>query len=594
MKRFKRAGLLGLSCLAALSAGLTLASCNEEPNVTTTTVEGEQTPTTTPTTDVAGTRFQSANVKFFYGLEENGNKKESMKVYLKDEDGICYVNVKTMINSIAKALEFKGLTANVTDNKVTVSYKHFSGQLEYITIDANTNKVTISSPNFYSFLEEGDQEQEDVDFITTANAYNRHEITFNLSDYDLTVYIVEGEVVLPLSIFNLIYTQELGYDFYYVNGTIYGDYGGLNSYEGKSSNDPTPQVRQLTYNYLRLFLHQYYGLASYKGLDTVAKVDDYLKDFKDDLLSTDIKTFEQAEADIFNQLLDDPHSGTINNSIYDNGDELVQNDGERNTAISAKINENDNKRADAQESIPEDNYLVYTYFTEGLSMMENMVYVIDNTAFIQFDEFMWDFEKEAGATEDALNNGDLFSLMYYGLQAIDEYSSKTKEIKNVVVDLSNNTGGYVNTLYELLSFMTNDPIQHYYEYGVTGSIGSTTVKVDNDLDGDFNDDDAHTQYKWYIETSLVSFSCGNLAPFMAKDNGYATIIGQTSGGGECVVGTGVLPDGTYFQKSDILMKNVSKKAVEGKEYRACEDGVLPDIELTDLYDYTKLIEAINK
>ena len=37
-------------------------------------------------------------------------------------------------------------------------------------------------------------------------------------------------------------------------------------------------------------------------------------------------------------------------------------------------------------------------------------------------------------------------------------------------------------------------------------------------------------------TSQLSFSCGNYLPTTAYVNGYATLIGQRSGGGTCCVG----------------------------------------------------------
>lgn len=96
-----------------------------------------------------------------------------------------------------------------------------------------------------------------------------------------------------------------------------------------------------------------------------------------------------------------------------------------------------------------------------------------------------------------------------------------------------------------------------------------------------------------ILTSPVSFSCGNILPVVTQYKGYAKIIGQTSGGGECVVESTCLPSGKAIQYSSnsILCNNDGETVVRGVEL-----GVKPDIEIPyyQFYDIDALELALTK
>lgn len=596
MKRFTKKLIKSTTVFLAVSSCLLLSNCKGKTTSTTSTIIEDtgtsKTVVSVPTIDVKNSDFKSANITFFHGIDEEDKTTSTTKAYFKKvDDGICYVSIDEMMKNVSKAIEADDFfSTEIQNKKITTSFKHFNGETEYITLDTSTNIVKISSANYYTYLGDDEKVETTITSKIESNSFNRKEMSFDLDDYNLTSYYVDNTVLLPLSLFELIYTQELGYYFYYFNGSIYGDFNGINDYSGKIKDVVcSKEVRELTYNYLRLLFHKYYGLAQYKGLDTIEKVDEYLKDYKKDILSTNSRDYEQAESDIFNMLLDDPHSGYINRSIYSKGEDIEILDGAKNTLISDTIDVNTDIKA--KNEVEEEDMLWYLG-DDGFN--HYCGFVVGNTAFIDFDEFNLNFDKTTGAEPSFIDDGDVFSIMYYAIKCIRDLNLSSQVIKNIVLDLSLNTGGYVNAAYECLSFMTNDPIIHNYEYAGTKQYGSTKVLVDNDLDGDFTDNDAAVEFNWFIQTSVVSFSCGNLVPFIAKDYGFATIIGQTSGGGMCVVGGGVLPDGSFFQKSDVLMRNVSRAEMNGQTYRSCEEGVLPDIQLENLYDYKKTVELINK
>jgi hypothetical protein len=77
-------------------------------------------------------------------------------------------------------------------------------------------------------------------------------------------------------------------------------------------------------------------------------------------------------------------------------------------------------------------------------------------------------------------------------------------------------------------------------------------RIDTNLDGDFDEQDSFEgQYDFFVLTSPYSFSCGNMFPYVAKANDIATVIGQQSGGGACIVSFTVTPDGMPYRISGL-------------------------------------------
>ena len=60
---------------------------------------------------------------------------------------------------------------------------------------------------------------------------------------------------------------------------------------------------------------------------------------------------------------------------------------------------------------------------------------------------------------------------------------------------------------------------------------------------DYYSENIAVDVNWYILTSPVTFSAANLMTSMAKDGGFATIIGQDSSGGASSIEVILLPDG---------------------------------------------------
>lgn len=525
--------------------------------------------------------YKKSFVKYHTGSDNN----DIVQAECYSRDNICYVSVSRMSTYLGQLIGID-MTSTTANNAISISYNKGDRQ-EKITIDTTNAEVSVSSPNFYSYVTTDVLSTEGSEYKEYQYSYLENKLTYNLKDYGLDAYWIDDKVVLPLSIFDLIFCNSISYHYYYINDEIYGDINETN-YSGISQNSPTQAERDLTYNYFRLMLSQYYGLSKYKGFDDDTNVIEFLSPYKDDLLSLNSQTFEQAEYNIINVALDDPHTNVFENedsnfySIYHNtNSEIEINYGFRYRSIAAKLEAYEKNRSRAANSIT----------ITSIKTNDTNIRIYNQTAFILLDQFVYSSEK----TISNINN-DTFTLMKYSLQAIQEYSVKhNNSIKNVVVDLTCNTGGYVISGMELLSFMTNKPITWSYDYNNTQSYGYTEFYIDNNLNYDCRDTDAYTSFNWFIQTSPCSFSCANLVPFIAKDYGIAKIIGQTSGGGACVVGSLILPDGLRINTSCPSNRNVSRDEMDGKNSRNCEDGVVPDITISDLniYNYSYIDKIIN-
>ncbi len=526
------------------------------------------------TTKIEGTNFYKRTTE--YELEAGEGTYKQLTCYYNGDD-ICYVDVLNMFDIFKDNMSSDPsvFTNTLSSGVVTIKFLGQNQTDQYITLDSSTNEVVVSSTNFYSFYFDGEGKTTGTEYETEDFAYENKQITFNLEDYGLTSYNIDNTVLLPLSIFQLIYTQNIGYNYYYVNGIIHGSFTGSYNFSGSSYSSATEQIRELNYNYLRLFLTKYYGLANYNNL-TLENVDTLLSKYKSKFLSTTKKDNEEAVSSILDYELNDLHTGVVNNSIYHGNYNINVNTPSKLTNLKKSLSE-----LERQYQMSE--YGSLALYDKSTKLILGQIY--NNTVYLKFDEFNYTSKGSTINYNDIAN--DTYTFMYAAFNALKGYPN----ITNIVIDLTQNTGGTVISGLELLSFMTNDKIRWSFE-SLNDEYGYEEVVVDNDFDGDLTDDDAYTNYNYFIEISDVSFSCANLVPFIAKEYNYATIIGTTSSGGMGVVDYGVLPDGTYFQYSSSIKLNCYKNQASG---RICEDGVVPNISINSksLYNYAYIDRLIN-
>ena len=160
-----------------------------------------------------------------------------------------------------------------------------------------------------------------------------------------------------------------------------------------------------------------------------------------------------------------------------------------------------------------------------------------DTCIIYFDGFRENVTRPESfytklPTKDDLDTSS-FGLFYYAFEQI----KKDGNVKNVVIDLSDNGGGSAAALVATLGFLSEDgEVKITYQDLLNRNYCTEWYHVDTNLDGRFDDEDGYGgQYNFYILTTGSSYSCGNAFPYFAQKENLATIIGEKPGGGDCVL-----------------------------------------------------------
>ncbi len=207
----------------------------------------------------------------------------------------------------------------------------------------------------------------------------------------------------------------------------------------------------------------------------------------------------------------------------------------------------------------------------GPSVSNNSFILEGDTLFYRFNQFDFDIYDWNNyytnpnleyLPNDAVGN---FKRM------LDQYKDSTT-VKNVVVDISANPGGYADVVAAFMGLMNKNTYQHSYD--TIGERGVTVnYEFDKNFDGVFDEHDQEItyDYNFAVLSSGYSFSCGNLLPAQAKENNIV-LLGDQSGGGSCAVIDATSAEGLYVRLScpDHL------QALDGTDY---EFGVPADYKL---------------
>ena len=215
---------------------------------------------------------------------------------------------------------------------------------------------------------------------------------------------------------------------------------------------------------------------------------------------------------------------------------------------------------------------------------------VGNTAYITFDVFKSDYYGsafyEAKETGEILE--DTIGLIIYAHSRITRENSP---IENVVLDLSNNSGGAVDAAVFVLGWFLGDASFSVKNMS-TGAMSTSVYRADVNLDRQFDERDTVADKNLYCLISPVSFSCGNLVPAALKSSQKVTLIGRTTGGGSCVVQPLSTAYGTVFQISSAWRMSFLKNG----SFYDIDQGIDPDIyidRIENLYNREALTDFIN-
>ena len=432
-------------------------------------------------------------------------------------------------------------------------------------------------------------------------------ITLDFARYGITMHADDKDVYLPLQTVSVIYS-DLGYHYASYNGEkVYVN--SDNVYDAMKARDPefsnpilgnmkrASDMADFSYAQYRFCIDYFDGVPSRKA-DTLGNhnIDATLdamgedgKAIKDGLVSTDLVEYIMACEDLGLVIDDGGHTrlsylnGTSlqsdeSNPVYQ---ELVNRMKDPNNILGAYYNSNTDAQI-AKQQMSEERMAVRDAAYGGETYIKK-----GDTAVIVFDAFSandpaWrDYfagKGERPNTTDRIAAGD-YKDMVDAVAIASEGLERAKadpEVKNVVLDISNNGGGSLDVLEFIASAVCG---QEYFQWQntLTGQLEKEYFDVDRNLDGAFDEQDKAVDYSglnFAVLTSRSSFSCGNLLPSVLADAGIM-VMGERSGGGSCAVGKYVAADGTGWTLSTWRGKLINAAGNE------IDDGVPVDVDLIE-------------
>ena len=410
-------------------------------------------------------------------------------------------------------------------------------------------------------------------------------------DYDVEMIRTEDDILIPFAVAQAVFAAPAmracfaynGDDYYDIVtsvDSIYGtDSAAPNPYSTKWYSGSFASRKELSeayarYNYaaMCILLDLTYGHKAEKG---ITDFDSYLdrNGMKAPLLTTDPKDDVEPLKKLFTVLFDSGHDAEIlSPSIIDSEgaiekaemihemlkvlgyDSLAELSEDWSPVLYAilkhlpkdvmqEISKALNDGQDSGEPTVGPNVakllaeMMRLQLLKPLGFKTSSVTIVGDTAVIYFEGFREDLTRSESFYTKLPTQKDMdtssFGLFYYAFEQIKANGN----VKNVVIDLSNNGGGSAAALVSTLGFLSPDgEVRISYRDLLNEDYRVEYYHVDTNLDGSFDDEDGFGgQYRFYVLTSGSSYSCANAFPYFAQLENQATIIGEQPGGGDCVV-----------------------------------------------------------
>ena len=420
------------------------------------------------------------------------------------------------------------------------------------------------------------------------------QVDISLSDYQIPMHYVNVEgkdlYLLPLQtladitlalLTNLYVIYNGNGVFFTLDSVMGGDTGELTPlgevfYSTMEGGEMSEELAWYNYCELCLALDYLYGLKDTHDITTFDRTFTETG-YRDDLCSTDPGVADGALLDFINYYLDDLHSG-FNFASY-RVNELVSLGG---NGLSGLTDSKNGEIYGTARNAADHEILSYEEF--------------GNTAYITFDNFYIAgypqdyYEGNIEVSKDPADPTlDTIALIIY---AHEQITREDSPIENVVLDLSNNVGGMLESAIVVGSwFLGEAPIS--IKDNLTGAISTGTYRADINLDGVYDEQDSISNKHLYCLISPYSFSCANLIPNLLKSSNQVTLLGRTSGGGSCSVLHLGTADGATFQISSPLVMSHLKNG----SYYNTDRGIDPDFVIAkpeNFYNREALTEYINQ
>ena len=574
MKRFR---IIVIFVCAVMLCGCNISVNTKQPAAT----------DTDPKTEVT---LSEAEYPFYFNSIDNESKVNLC--FVNDDKVIPYIDIDTAV----KLLEDINHESNHDEGyKVSASS---DGTVATLTRE-NEHKVTIDCDNDLIGFDDYDaflapswsktvidtlEHYGTIPYlqINEERSYSRsgEAVDIDTGKYDIDLIGSEGKCYIPLQTFSDVFLSLSTYNNLIYNGEAV--YSNMLSQEedqkfvSKTYSAPkgnrSRKLADFTYNELCLVMDNFYGLKTKQGIDDF---DSFISEIglKDRMRSEDSKESAKAVAEFLELYIDDLHSFYLKNSYLTGSDFNWER----------RLGESYHRYVSSYYRFKDEREKKYP---DGVPGYEE----IGNTAYITFDT-----EESLADGADYYNDppkADTKDTVGILLYAFDQIKRENSPIENVVFDMSLNGGGDQTTSCFMLSMILGGSSMVVKDT-LSGAYVVESFKADANLDKVFDKNDSLSDYNLYCIISPISFSCGNLIASELKNSNMVTILGQTSGGGTCIINPISLADGTLIRMSSCrCMTSIHNGAMYD-----IDRGVDPDIYISkpsDFYDRETLTELINE
>ena len=474
------------------------------------------------------------------------------------------------------------------------------------TVDAA--EETISSDDMAAFTNLMTLMQEDMDnvycdgapYVRVAGTQytpEKNPVTYDLSDYQIDVRADDEGLYLPIATLNDMYTDLISHAAFYDGAKIFVE----DTYDSKRFYQIDPDygenhftalerpadLADFTYRELCFAIDHFYGLPGRCLLnDAVAEkgLDRALTEYG----PAGVETKRLLESTDMGEYL--AGLNFLNGFFYDGGHTLIVSSGLGESVMSdelmARYTEVRNEHSELEEMYQSAILDFISLYEQNRAKKvlrdaaygENVNYVKKgDTAVCVFDSFnttdikaMSDY-LAGKTTELPLDGGDPFAGFLDALRQ----ASEDPEVRNFVIDISNNLGGSADLVAAMTSLILGDEGSKItFDSILTGQKGSESFTVDRNFNGRFDeeDKDVHYDLRFGFVVSKESFSCGNLVTSIMKDNGIL-VMGEKTRGGACAVQTMATADGLVYWISSARYRLTDKAG------NNIDGGIEPDVDL---------------
>lgn len=490
-----------------------------------------------PLSIVSSSEVSFRNIEGEYSVSDGALMVHTMS------NSLPYVDIEDFVALISGAVVYSELDFVYDADRLTISLFVESDDPLYddvtyeLTFDFAQNTATV---NFYSFFGAISAATETdfgggLEFIAYEdNSDEIDAVVFDLDQYYMELYREEEEYLAPLHLVNLFLSGSV-YDVVYNGDRLFGQdtyefSDSINRFNRSSFNDETMpyDLKLMSYHFTAFVLNHFFGLREDFGINDFY---DALEPYQDEWFSDRITRHYRALRD-FILSLDDLHTSHTMAGYY-----------------------NDE---------PTYGLAITDLGTRGQFFYNTLFYGLQGSYFCDTEDGVEFFENDtvaiihnaSFADNDDISTPEIFKA---AIDAIEEKGT----VEKIIVNLACNSGGIIGVAWQLMGYMTDEPLDYYSYNAGDGLQRKSTFTSENTTEG---------TYEWFVLTSPVTFSAANMFANMAKDMGLATIIGAQSSGGAASIKPILLPGGSSMRISspNILANNV---------FESTEYGIPVDVEI---------------